>query len=99
MINNVNKQLINLLMTTYLQQSKPKVYNTEESFENVSEEDINEATSAPTETSAKALALYLHDVSDGNAPLVFGLNKYIQGIAGLTGATSYLKRLKDKDLI
>ena len=38
----------------------------------------------------KALALYLMDVNDDGMPLAFGLNKYIQAVAGLTGVTTYL---------
>ena len=51
---------------------------------------ISETTAAPTATSMDALALYLHDVSDGGTPYVFGLNKYMQAIAKLTGVTTYL---------
>lgn len=51
---------------------------------------INETTAMPTETSMKALSLYLHDTTDGETPMAFGLNKYKQAIAGLTGATTYL---------
>lgn len=51
---------------------------------------INETTTAPTDTSMKALSLYLNDVSDGSAPFAFGLNKYMQVVAGLTGVTTYL---------
>lgn len=51
---------------------------------------VNEGSSAPTEPNAKALALYLADVGNGGTPVVFGLNKYIQTLAGLTGATTYL---------
>lgn len=50
---------------------------------------VNETGTAPTETSMKALALYLHDVASGETPLAFGLNKYMQVIAGLAGATTY----------
>jgi hypothetical protein len=50
---------------------------------------INETGTSPTETSIKALALYLHDMSDGSTPFVFGLNKYIQVLAGLASATTY----------
>lgn len=51
---------------------------------------ISESTANPTETSMKALALYLMDVNDDGMPLAFGLNKYIQAVAGLTGVTTYL---------
>lgn len=53
---------------------------------------IAEGTSAPTDTSAKELALYLLDMSDGETPLAFGLSKYIQVISGLPGATDYLTK-------
>ena len=51
---------------------------------------FNEATTSPTETITKALALYLADVTDGTPQTIFGLNKYIQAVAGLTGVTTYL---------
>lgn len=51
---------------------------------------ITESTAAPTDANFKRFALYLHDMSDGSAPLAFALNKYIQGIAGLGSATTYL---------
>ena len=51
---------------------------------------VNEAGAAPTDESMKKLALYLHDVTDGDTPVVFGLNKYIQAVAGLTGVTTFL---------
>jgi hypothetical protein len=47
---------------------------------------INESTTAPTDTSMLALALYLHDVNDGGTPFAFGLNKYIQAVSNLAGA-------------
>ena len=47
---------------------------------------INEATTAPTDTSMLALALYLLDVSDGSVPFAFGLNKYIQAASSLDKA-------------
>ena len=51
---------------------------------------ITESTANPTATSMDALALYLHDVSDGDTPYIFGMNKYMQAIAKLTGVTTYL---------
>ena len=51
---------------------------------------IAEATSMPTETSMQQLALYMADVKDDEMPLAFGLNKYMQVVAGLSGVTSYL---------
>lgn len=48
------------------------------------------AAADPTDTVAKSLALYLTDVTDGEIPLMFGLNKYIQTISGLAGVTTYL---------
>lgn len=51
---------------------------------------ITESTSQPTDASVKKLALYLLDVSDGETPLAFAQNKYIQTMAGLTSATTYL---------
>lgn len=51
---------------------------------------ISESTANPTETSMKALALYLMDVNDDGMPLAFGLNKYIQAASCLNGVTTYL---------
>lgn len=50
---------------------------------------IAESTAMPTVTSMDALALYLADVSDGETPLAFGLNKYIQAVSGLDKTVSY----------
>jgi hypothetical protein len=47
---------------------------------------INEASTAPTDTSMAALALYLIDKSEGEVPFAFGLNKYIQAISNLNNA-------------
>lgn len=49
---------------------------------------INEGSTAPTDTSMLALALYLADVTDGEIPFAFGLNKYIQAIANLSNANT-----------
>lgn len=51
---------------------------------------VNEASSAPTTASVNQLAVYLKDVSDGEMPLMVGLNKYVTAIAGLSIATTYL---------
>ena len=51
---------------------------------------VSEAGSAPTETSASALATYMTDVADGAYPLMFGMNKYINAISKLSGSTTYL---------
>lgn len=50
---------------------------------------INETGSNVTETSADALALYLADVSLGDTPQIFALNKYIQTIASFDKAQTY----------
>lgn len=50
---------------------------------------VAETTSNITETSADKLALYLADVSLGDTPYIFGLNKYIQTIAGFDKAIKY----------
>ncbi len=47
---------------------------------------INEGSTAPTDTSMAALALYLIDKSEGEVPFAFGLNKYIQAISNLSVA-------------
>ena len=47
---------------------------------------INETSTAPTDTSMAALALYLIDKSEGEVPFAFGLNKYIQAISNLSVA-------------
>lgn len=44
---------------------------------------ISEATTLPTATSMDALSLYLNDVSDGSAPMMFGLSKYMQAVGNL----------------
>lgn len=49
---------------------------------------INETSTSPTDTSMAALSLYLHDVSDGSAPIAFGLSKYIQTIGNLTNVNT-----------
>lgn len=49
---------------------------------------IGETTAAPTDTSMLALALYLADVTDGEVPFAFALNKYIQAISNLTNANT-----------
>lgn len=51
---------------------------------------FNETTSMPTDAMFKKFGLYLHDMTDGTTPFAFGLNKYIQHLAGLDGATTYL---------
>lgn len=48
------------------------------------------AAPQPTDADIKALALYLHDISLGDTPIMFARNKYIQTISGLTGVTTYL---------
>lgn len=50
---------------------------------------ITETGANVTETSVDALALYLADMSLGDTPQIFALNKYIQTIAGFDKATSY----------
>ena len=50
---------------------------------------INEAGANVTETSADALVLYLADMSLGDTPQIFALNKYIQTIAGFDKANTY----------
>lgn len=47
---------------------------------------INEASTAPTDTSMLALALYLADMVEDGSPFAFGLNKYIQAVANLDKA-------------
>lgn len=47
---------------------------------------IVEATANPTAASMDALALYLHDVTDGEAPVAFSLNKYRQAASKLAQA-------------
>jgi hypothetical protein len=49
---------------------------------------INETSTAPTDTSMAALQLYLSEVSDGSAPIAFGLNKYIQAVGNLTNVNT-----------
>lgn len=49
---------------------------------------INETGTLPTDTSMGALSLYLHDISDGSAPIAFGLNKYIQAAGNLTNVNT-----------
>lgn len=49
---------------------------------------INEAGTNPTDTSMAALSLYLHDVSDGSAPIAAGLSKYIQAVGNLTNTNT-----------
>lgn len=44
----------------------------------------------PTDAAVKQLALYLHDMSLGETPIIFGRNKYIQTVSGLAGVTTYL---------
>lgn len=48
------------------------------------------AATDPTDTVVKALSLYLNDVTDGEVPVIFGLNKYMQVISGLSGVTTFL---------
>lgn len=50
---------------------------------------IAEATSAPTEASASALALYLADYADGGEKVIFSRNQYIHAINLLTGSTTF----------
>lgn len=50
---------------------------------------INEAGANVTETSVDALVLYLADMSLGDTPQIFALNKYIQTIAGFDKANTY----------
>lgn len=50
---------------------------------------INESGNNVTETSMDALTLYLADMSLGDTPQVFALNKYIQTIAGFDKAATY----------
>ena len=50
---------------------------------------INEATSAPTATSADALAVYLMDISDpGELNVILAQNKYIMAMSKLPSASS-----------
>lgn len=51
---------------------------------------IEEAGATVSDTSMKALSLYLHDVLDEGTPVALSLNKYVQAISGLTGVTTYL---------
>lgn len=48
------------------------------------------AATQPSDAVVKQLALYLHDISLGDTPIMFARNKYIQTISGLTGVTTYL---------
>lgn len=50
---------------------------------------INETGANVTETSVDALALYLADMSLGDTPQIFALNKYIQTIAGFDKASTF----------
>ena len=50
---------------------------------------ITESGANVTETSADALALYLADMSLGDTPQIFALNKYIQTIASFDKAQTY----------
>lgn len=50
---------------------------------------ITESGTNVTETSADALALYLADMSLGDTPRIFALNKYIQTIASFDKAQAY----------
>lgn len=51
---------------------------------------IEETGNMPTDTSMKAMSLYLHDVMDDGTPIAIMLNKYKQAINGLSGTTTYL---------
>lgn len=53
---------------------------------------ITESTSAVTQTSADALALYILEHSDGNSGLIVGLSKYIQQMSKLNGFASDIMR-------
>lgn len=49
-----------------------------------------------TEASVDELILYLHDISTGDQPFIFALNKYIQTIASFDKAENYAsERVKD----
>lgn len=48
---------------------------------------FSETGAVPTETVSRNLATYLMDVADsGDEPAIFGMNKYIVGLTGLTSA-------------
>ncbi|MBO5970925.1 MAG: hypothetical protein J6S14_20810 [Clostridia bacterium] len=47
---------------------------------------VSESGTVPTAAAMDELALYLHDVSDGETPIAFMLNKYRQAIAKLAQA-------------
>ena len=51
---------------------------------------IPETGTTPSDAAIQKLALYLQDVTDGDTPVIFGLNKYIQSISLLPGVTSFL---------
>lgn len=50
---------------------------------------ITESGTLPTTTSAEALADYLHEVSNGETPIIFGLMKYQRAMAKLAGADTF----------
>lgn len=50
---------------------------------------ISESTSAPTVTSVDELSVYLQDVTNGDVPVIFSTNKYINAISKLAGAQSF----------
>lgn len=51
---------------------------------------FQESGALPTDEISKKLALYLMDVTAGDTPVIYGMNKYIMAMAGLDGATQYL---------
>ena len=51
---------------------------------------FSEAEATPSDAVMKSLALRMMDVTNGDMPVIFGQNKYIMAIAGLSGATTYL---------
>lgn len=50
---------------------------------------IQETSTLPTAVSGDMLAEYLLDVTTGETPVMFGVNKYIQALSKLAGGTSY----------
>lgn len=50
---------------------------------------ILETDTTPSATSAELLSTYLMDVTNGETPIIFGINKHIRAISKLAGAASF----------
>ena len=80
--------LVNFMREAFAQKRWSILFNLAAAAVTAAPNLINEATSAPTATSADALAVYLMDIADsGENAVILGQNKYIMAMSKLPAAS------------